>query len=146
MKAEIVPNQDIQNVEKSKKKKFLNRIIFLGGTITLIIGMIGIVLPILPTTPFLLISAAAYAKSSKRFYKWLINSKFLGTYIRNYKEGKGMPIKLKIITLIILWITIIISLFFMNNLIWIQIILLIVACIVSIHIISIKPKRDKTSI
>lgn len=146
MKSETFSSQKTLTIKKFKRKKWLNRIIFLGGSISLIIGMIGIILPILPTTPFLLITAAAYAKSSKKFYKWLLNNRILGSYIRNYREGKGMPIKVKVITLILLWITIAISLLFMNNLIWIQLILLIVASMVSIHILFIRPKKNKNQL
>ena len=126
---------------KSKKKKIQNRLIFLGGTITLILGIIGIFIPILPTTPFLLISAAAYAKSSSRFHHWLLNNKILGFYIRNYKEGLGMPLKVKILTLTLLWVTIAISALLISIL-WVQILLIIIAFAVSIHIILIKPKKN----
>jgi uncharacterized membrane protein YbaN (DUF454 family) len=140
MKAETVPKQKSVKIKKSHRKKVINRLIFLGGTITLILGIIGIVLPILPTTPFLLVTAAAYAKSSKKFYNWLMSNRILGMYIKNYKEGKGMPLKLKIFTISVLWITITISLVFLTNLFWLQIILIGIALVVSIHIIRIKPK------
>jgi uncharacterized membrane protein YbaN (DUF454 family) len=141
MKAETVQSQKDINRKKVRRRKTINRFIFLGGTFTLILGIIGIVIPILPTTPFLLLTAAAYAKSSKRFYNWLLNSRILGMYIRNYKEGKGMPLKLKIFTISALWITISISLIFLTKMIWLQILLIIIAIAVSIHIIGIKPKN-----
>lgn len=140
MKAETVPNKTLTNIKKVKRKKFINRLIFLGGTFTLFLGIIGIVIPILPTTPFLLLTAAAYAKSSNRFYNWLLNNRILGMYIKNYKEGKGMPVKLKIFTISILWITISISLVFLAHIVWLQILLIGIAIVVSIHIIRIKPK------
>lgn len=135
-------SEDVETIkaEKKKEKKLINWIIFMGGFILLILGIIGIVIPILPTTPFLLLSSAAFAKSSQRFHKWLLNNKVLGFYIRNYKEGKGMPIKIKIITLAILWLTIMIS-FFLNSLLWVQILLICIAIAVSIHIILIRPKK-----
>lgn len=131
--------------ENLKEKKFRKRLIFLGGFISLTLGIIGIVIPILPTTPFLLLSSAAFAKSSEKFHKWLLNNKVLGAYIRNYKEGKGMPLKIKVITLCLLWFTILISIFlFLMNLFWVQILLFCIAIAVSIHIILIRPKnREK---
>lgn len=128
------------NKNQRKKKTLQNKLIFLGGTITLILGIVGIFMPILPTTPFLLISAAAYAKSSNRFHHWLLNNKILGFYIRNYKEGLGMPLKVKILTLTFLWVMIVISALLIL-IIWVQILLIIVAIAVSIHIILIKPKK-----
>ena len=131
-----------QNKSQDNKKKTLqNKLIFIGGTITLILGIIGIFLPILPTTPFLLLSAAAYAKSSSKFYHWLLHNKILGSYIRNYKEGLGMPIKVKIFTLSFLWIMIIIALFLVQIL-WVQIVLVVIAVSVSIHVILIRPKNE----
>jgi len=124
----------------AKRKKIINRMIFLGGFISLILGVIGIALPILPTTPFLLLASAAFAKSSERFHRWLLNNKILGAYIKNYREGKGLPLKIKIITLSLLWITIIISILFLMHLFWVQVVLICIAIAVSIHIILIKPK------
>lgn len=141
MTEEVVSTTDSNKKKSESKRLLMNRLIFLGGTISLILGIIGIVLPILPTTPFLLITAAAYARSSKKFYNWLLNNRILGMYIRNYREGKGMPIKVKIITIFMLWIVILISIFIMINLLWVQILLVIIASIVSFHVIMIKPKK-----
>jgi uncharacterized protein len=76
------------------------------GSLSVVVGVIGIVVPILPTTPFLLLAAACYLRSSKRFYQWLITNRWLGEYIRNYREGRGMPRRTKIAVLGLLWLTI----------------------------------------
>ena len=115
----------------------------MGGTASLILGIIGIALPILPTTPFLLLATACYARSSEKFYNWLLNNRILGSYIRNYIEGKGMPIKVKIFTISMLWITILISAFLIIQIIWVKIVLIIIAIAVTIHIILIRPKKRK---
>ncbi len=108
------------------------------GTLFLIIGVIGIFIPLLPTTPFLLLAAACYIRGSKKFYNWLIKNRWLGEYIKNYQEGRGVPFNVKIITIIVLWLTIIIStIVFISNSI-IQIILFIIAIVVTFHIIKIK--------
>lgn len=133
------PSQE-EDVKSKLKKVFY----FIGGTLSLILGIIGIVLPILPTTPFLLLAAACYARSSKKFYNWLLNNRLLGSYIRNYLEGKGMPIKVKIFTISMLWITILISAFFIIQIIWVRVVLIIIAIAVTIHIILIRPKKEKT--
>ena len=88
------------------KSKIINGILISFGTLFLIIGLIGIIIPILPTTPFLLLAAACYFKSSKKFYNWMMNNKIFGNYIKNYLENKGIPIKVKLISVIILWFTI----------------------------------------
>jgi len=116
----------------------LKKTIFIvGGTISLGSGAIGIILPILPTTPFLLLSAACYYKGSERMHRWLLNNKLFGDYIRNYKEGKGVPLKGKIITLFLLWPTICYSAFFLVNILIVQAILIAVAIAVTVHIATL---------
>jgi len=140
-------NSNISVVEGMIKKsnqsdiisnKFFRYLLIIAGTIFLGLGIIGIFLPILPTTPFLLLAAACYARSSKRFYDWLMNNKWFGTYIKNYREGRGVPLKFKVFTISLLWITILISVFFVINNFWIKIILIIIAIGVTIHILTIK--------
>ncbi|MCX7648486.1 MAG: YbaN family protein, partial [Elusimicrobiales bacterium] len=77
---------------KDIKKYFL---VFLGS-LFVVIGVIGIFLPLLPTTPFLLIASYCYLKSSQKHYDRLINSRYLGKYIKDYVEKKEIPIKVKI--------------------------------------------------
>ncbi len=127
--------------EKFKERSKLSKTLYsIAGTICLALGIIGIILPILPTTPFLLLSAACYSRSSEKFYNWLLNNRIFGSYIRNYREGMGMSVKSKIFSISMLCITIIISILFFITIIWIQIILLIIATCVSTHIASIRPK------
>lgn len=113
-------------------------ILVASGTFFLALGIIGIFIPLLPTTPFLLLSAACYIRGSKKFYFWLIKNKWLGEYIKNYQEGKGVPINVKIISIIVLWITIIFSTIIIVPYNIIRIILIIIAIGVTIHIITIK--------
>ena len=75
------------------------------GSICLALGVIGIFLPLLPTTPFLLLSAALYFRSSEKLYQWLIRQKYLGTYIRNFREHRAIPLRAKIISIAMIWIT-----------------------------------------
>ena len=117
------------------------------GTFFIGIAIVGIFVPILPTTPFLLISAALYARSSKKFYDWLINNKIFGKYIKNYREGKGIPLKLKIITIAFLWITIGCSAIFAIDIFWVRVMLVVIAIGVTIHIIKISPiDKSKTGL
>ncbi len=118
-----------------KLKKGL--LIFAGTTFTAI-GIIGIFVPILPTTPFLLLAAACYLRSSRRLYNWLLNNRFFGAYVRNYLDGRGMPRKIKIATILLLWITIACSIIFAVQALVIRVILFIIAIGVTVHIILIK--------
>jgi uncharacterized membrane protein YbaN (DUF454 family) len=76
-----------------KKNRIVRALYMTGGTVSLALGIIGIFLPGLPTTPFVLLSAALYAKSSEKLYNWLLNNKFLGPRIKNYQLQKGVPLK-----------------------------------------------------
>jgi uncharacterized protein len=117
------------------------------GTLFLGLGAVGIVVPILPTTPFLLLSAACYLKGSQRMHRWLLSNKLFGSYIKNYREGKGISAKGKIITLSLLWITILYSTFFLVSLAVIQAILLAVCIGVTIHLVRIPTyKKEALSI
>ena len=105
---------------------------------SLALGILGIFLPLLPTTPFLLLTAALYFKSSPRLYNWLLNQKHLGPYIRNFRENKAIPLRAKIISISLMWITMLYCVFFIVPYIWVKVILLIIAAGVTYHILSFK--------
>ncbi len=107
------------------------------GTLALVLGVIGIFLPLLPTTPFLLLAAACYFKASPRLYGWLINNKYLGTYIKNYREGKGIPLKTKILAISVLWITITLSAINIGSL-QVRVFLAVIAICVTVHLVRMK--------
>ncbi len=131
------------NNENIKSQKVVRALFFVAGSVSLSLGAIGIVLPVLPTTPFLLLALACYCRSSKRMTKWVLTNKYFGSYIRRYKEGKGIPIKTKIIALAALWITISYSAFFIVNKWWIvQLILFAIAIAVSVHILRLPTYRE----
>jgi len=111
------------------------------GTFFLIVGLIGIVIPILPTTPFLLLTAYCYTKGSDRMYAWLISNRLFGSYLQDYYEGRGLSIKSKFFTISFLWITIIFSMTLILNTSIIQIMLLFIAIAVTSHIILLKTKK-----
>lgn len=112
-----------------------------AGTLCVGLGIVGIFIPILPTTPFLLLAAALYAKSSRRFYHWLINAPHLGVYIRNYREGRGMTALHKGIVLLLLWGVISYSALVAIGILWVKILLYLIAAGVSFHILTIPTAR-----
>ncbi len=120
------------------------RILFIvAGTICLGLGALGIILPLLPTTPFLLLTAACYMRGSDRMYQWLLNNKWFGKYIRNYREGKGIPLRGKISALVLLWTTISFTAIFIINIDVIRVTLFLIAAIVSIYLIRL-PTLEKS--
>lgn len=141
-----------EKTKRNKKAPKATRALWFSiGMICLILGAIGVVLPILPTTPFLLASAACFCKSSTRMYNWLLNNKRFGWYIRNYREGKGLTKKTKLTALTVLWVTIVFStVFLLGRLLpsWLvlpmQLIMVTVAIGVSVHILKL-PTFKKAS-
>jgi uncharacterized membrane protein YbaN (DUF454 family) len=134
-----------KKIESKKKGQNITRALWFSvGMVCLFLGAIGIVLPILPTTPFLLAAAACFCKSSSRMYNWLLNNRWFGEYIKNYREGRGLPLKTKITALTVLWLTIGFSTVFLLNrflqpqlVIPMQLIMVAVAVGVSIHILRL---------
>ncbi len=113
----------------------------IAGSIFVAIGVIGIFVPLLPTTVFLLLATACYNNGSERFHNWLINNKLLGPYISNFKEKKGIPLTVKIRTIALLWITIGISIYVVN-LLHVTIILLAVAVGVTLFLLTRKTLKS----
>ena len=104
------------------------------GTLCLILGTIGIFLPLLPTTPFLLLSLWCYVRSSEKLYNYVLNNKHLKPYIEDYATGNGIPRHAKIKAISLLWLTIGFSAIFVVNELLVRILLLIIAVTVSFYI------------
>jgi uncharacterized membrane protein YbaN (DUF454 family) len=117
------------------RSNLMRMLFFTAGTISLILGAIGVLIPILPTTPFLLLSAACYVRSSTRMSQWLFKNRIFGEYLSNYRDGKGITLNTKIFALILLWVTILYSALFIIVLWGVQLTLFIIAIAVSLHII-----------
>lgn len=91
----------------------LKQLFIFLGTLSLALGITGIFVPGLPTTPFLLLTAGLYVRSSDRLYHKLISSRFLGTYIHNFQREKGLTLSTKLYSIAVMWIMIFISVFFL---------------------------------
>lgn len=116
----------------------------LGGTVCLALGALGILLPVLPTTPFLLLAAYCYGRGSKRFHQWLVHRSWIGGYIRNYQSGRGVPLKQKVWAIGLLWLTILASIIFAHLAWWVSVLLIIVAIGVTIHLVRMKTWRPES--
>jgi uncharacterized membrane protein YbaN (DUF454 family) len=111
------------------------------GTLSLALGILGIFLPLLPTTVFLLLAAACYARSSDRFYQRLINDRWLGAYIRNHREGRGMRRRDKAITLTMLWVGIGATAVWSVHSLWLRALLAFIAVAVTVHVVRLPAFR-----
>ncbi|MBU0807344.1 YbaN family protein [Pseudomonas spirodelae] len=107
------------------------------GWLSVALGVIGIFLPVLPTTPFLLLAAACFMRSSKRFYLWLVNHRKLGPWIVDYLEGQGIPLKGKVYAISLMWLSIGLSCYLVP-LFWARAFMLTSAVLVSLYILRQK--------
>lgn len=130
-------------MKKIKKKGTIKRIaLSIAGSISLLLGAIGIILPILPTTPFVLLSAACFSLSSPRMAKRLEESRIFGSYLRHWRTHEGVPRKTKIRAIIWLWLGLGISAALVRTPLVI-IVLGTIGTIVTIHLILIKTQKEK---
>lgn len=111
------------------------------GIIATALGVIGIFIPLLPTTPFLLLAAALFFRSSERIYSWLINQKLLGSYIRNFREKRAIPLHAKIIAITMLWATTGYGIILTNNIL-LQSLLALILFGVTAYLLSFKTLRQ----
>jgi uncharacterized protein len=86
------------------------RLLFiLLGTLCLLVDILGIFLPILPATPFLLLASACYVHGSHTLHRWLMRNRYLGAYITTIQERRGMPLQAKVLTIVVLWASLLFS-------------------------------------
>ena len=106
------------------------------GTLFLAIGIVGIFVPLLPTTPFLLLASACYLRGSRRMHEWLLSHGRLGTYIRAYEEGRGIPRRAKVLALLMMWASIGYAVY-RFAIPWLQAALLLVAAGVTVYLLRL---------
>ena len=119
------------------------------GFLSLLLGVIGIFLPVVPTTPFLLLSAALFFRSSPRAYDWLLAHKYLGPYIRSFREDRMIPLRAKIVSLrakivsiSLLWLTALHCAVLLFESWWLRIGMVVMAACVTAYILSFKTRRS----
>lgn len=115
----------------------VKKLLVILGSLSLGLGVLGIFVPLLPTTPLLLLAAALYFKGSPRLYEWLINHPRLGEYIRNFREHRAIPLRAKVVSVSLLWLTIgycIVAV--VDKWWWAQALMALLAVAVTWHILS----------
>ena len=119
----------------------IHRLLLVAGCLCVGLGLIGVVVPILPTTPFLLLAAFCFARSSERFHRWLLSSPLFGRYLCSYLEGRGIPLRAKLSAIALLWAGILVSVLFLLNGLATRALLLAVGAAVTLHVATIRPKE-----
>lgn len=136
----------MQKTEKNTLASSLKRGIYLFvGVISLVAGIIGIFLPILPTTPFILLSAWCFFRSSSKIYKWVIANKRFGPTIENYQQGKGITTATKIKAIVMMWLTISASVYLYIKDMYLIVFLYLVAVCVTIYLYRLPTLKSEAS-
>ncbi|PLX81272.1 MAG: DUF454 domain-containing protein [Desulfuromonas sp.] len=126
---------------KPTGETILKPILILIGLLSTALAILGIFLPLLPTVPLLLLAAACFARSSEKFYNRLIENPQLGPIIRDFNEGQGVPLRAKIVAILLIWSTISISALFFISIFWLRAGLFAIAFSVTLYLWRI-PTRN----
>jgi uncharacterized membrane protein YbaN (DUF454 family) len=111
------------------------------GSLFLSIGIVGIVVPLLPTTPFLLLAAMCYAKGSMRLHDKLLNNPWLGPYLRATKDGSPLTWRWRAAALTFLWASMALAIVFLVEDAAMRVVLIVIALAVTLHIATVGRKR-----
>ena len=124
-----------------RRRGWRQRLLMLCGLLCVMLGLLGAVLPLLPTTPFLLVAAACFERSSPRLQRWLFSNRLFGDALRRYRNGEGMPRRSKIVLLVMLWGAVGFSLWRLaSEPLW-WVLLLLICGAVTVHILRIPCSR-----
>lgn len=116
-------------------KPIVRVLLLLGGAVSVALGVIGIFMPVLPTTPFLLLAAACFARSCDSCYAWLLEHRWFGGFIRNWQERRGVTRRQKTAAIALLWAGIGLSIAFGTNLLWVRVMLITIACCTTAYLL-----------
>lgn len=104
------------------------------GTISIVLGIIGILLPIMPTAPFVLLAAACYARSSRKFYRWVMTNPHFGQYVRDWRAGLGIPLRAKIVSTLMIAVSFGTSIVFFVPYDWVKVVMIAIALSVMLYL------------
>lgn len=115
------------------------------GSFALVLAILGIFLPLLPTTPFLLLASACYARGSPRLHQWLRNHPTFGKFLRDFEDGRGIPLRAKILALVMMWVSMLYSIWKVT--LGVKFVLAAIACAVTVYLLRLpttpREPRDK---
>lgn len=126
------------SLRSSARERIVRGGLIVSGTLFAGLGLVGVFIPLLPTTPFLLLAAACYAKGSGKCHAWFLNNRWFGKYVSEYLEKRGVPKRTKVVLIALLWLTIGYSTIFLAPQVLLKLIMIAVAIGVSWHILTLK--------
>ncbi len=131
------------NTTKKQYSPIVRVLLMVSGILAALLGFVGIFVPLLPTTPFLLLASWCFVRSSDRMNRLLLHNRYLGPYIRNYKSGRGITFRNKLYSLAFLWITLSTSFIFGPPYWWLRVGLIFIGIAVTVHILRFKTLKEE---
>ena len=122
---------------KKTDSKVVRTVLISIGFISVGLAFVGIFVPLLPTVPFLLLAAACFARSSDRFYDWLLSHKIFGPTLTTYLQGKGMPVRAKLWAISTVWASVLLSIFFLISNSYIEVLLAVIGLSLSFYFLRL---------
>lgn len=111
------------------------------GSCFLVLAILGVFLPLLPATPFLLLASACYLRGSERLHRWMMNHRLFGSYLKNIQQRRGIPVRAKIISAVLLWLSISYSIYSINIFL-VEMLLILMGITSSIMIFRMKTLKE----
>lgn len=133
----------MEPTDKQVKNVFLRGILIAFGWISIVGGVVGIFLPIVPTVPFLLLAVACFARSSERFHRWLVEHNHLGPLLRDYLRGAGIPLRAKRLAIGMVWVSFPASTILFARDFWLKALLMSAAVGVTLYLLSLPTASDE---
>jgi uncharacterized membrane protein YbaN (DUF454 family) len=122
------------------KNPVIRIVVLIFGWFFVFLALLGAILPLIPTTPFLLAAAACFYRSSDKFYHWIMTNKLFGHYLQDYKAGHGIPLRVKIMALSFSWLSTIVSILFFIPWLWLKILVFVISSAITVHLLMIKTR------
>lgn len=127
------------------KQSVIKSLLFVSGWLSVLLGVLGVFLPLLPTTPFILLAAFCFARSSERFHQWLLNHPWFGEILRTYQAGMGIKPAVRNRTLVVMWLGMGLSMLIIDRL-WSVALLGVIGLSVSVYLLRLPEYREPETV
>jgi uncharacterized membrane protein YbaN (DUF454 family) len=130
------------NIPPEHRSRLMRGLFLVFGTIALVLGVLGIFLPLLPTTPFILLAAACYARGSRRFYEWLLSQRTFGPIVHEWQQHRSIPYRTKVTAIVLMSATLGTSIIFFVRPAWLKVALAVMGIGLAVWLYRM-PSRDR---
>ena len=136
---------DVLTARAAQRPPALRWLLIVAGILSLAIGVVGLLIPVFPTSPFVLVAAACFVRSSDRLHRWLLENRLFGEIVRRYQAGEGLPLATKVGALALLWAMLGTSALLLvpDRLWWAKVAALAVGLGMTIHVLLIRTRRRR---